>query len=224
VNAFFNKANKYTCLVIVPITVSVIIFSGPIAKLLYGSVYTSAALFLSLSCSVYLLSIIGSLTLLSVFNGLGKTRLTMNMTLINFVLLLVLSPLLAAVYGVVGVIVASLVSATTASVYAAVAAKRTLKIKFNFNYNLRIYLISVLAALPPLGLLWFTKLSFVVVLFVGAVMYLCVFVTLMPLMKIVNVVELETLIRVTGRLPLVKVLAKTLFNYQRKILLLRNYV
>ncbi len=53
INEFFNKANKYTCLIIVPITISVIIFSGPIVNLLYSDTYSSAALFLSLSCSVF---------------------------------------------------------------------------------------------------------------------------------------------------------------------------
>ena len=223
VSAFFNKANKYTCLVIVPITVSAIIFSGPIVELLYGLVYTSAALFLSLSCSVFLLSFIGSLTLVSVFNGLGKTSFTMNMTLINFVLLLVLSPVLAIVWGVVGVILASLLSTVVASVYGAVVAVRHLKIKFSFKSSLYIYFISVLSALPPLCLVIFTKLTFVTVLSVGVVMYLCVFATLMPLMKIVNMGELEVLIRITGKLPLLKIFAKPLFNYQRKILFLINW-
>ena len=218
ISAFFNKANKYTCLIIVPVTVFVILFSAPIVTLLYGATYTSAALFLSLSCSIYLLSIIGSLTLLSVFNGLGKTRLTMNMTLINFVLLLVLSPIFAAAYDVVGVIVASLLSTIVASVYAAVVAVRQLGIKFHFTSNLRIYLISFLSALPPLGLLLFTSLNFLVVLLVGGLLYLFVFVTLMPIMKIVNVTEIESLARLTGGLPLMKFIAKPLFRYQHKVL------
>jgi O-antigen/teichoic acid export membrane protein len=217
-SVFFNKANKYTSLIVIPITVFAIIFSAPIVALLYGSTYTSASLFLSLSCSVFLLSILGSLTLMSVFNGLGKTRLTMNMTLINFVLLLILTPLLGLAYDVVGVIAASLVATTVASVYAAVVAVRKLRLRFSFNSALRIYLISVLAALPPLGLLLFTKLSFVLVLAIGGLLYLGIFVTLMPLFKIVNDVELESLTRVTGGLPLLKSIAKILFTYQRKIL------
>ncbi|MDR2720345.1 MAG: oligosaccharide flippase family protein [Nitrososphaerota archaeon] len=222
ISAFFNKANKYTCLIIIPITVSAIIFSEPIVNLLYGSTYTSAALFLSLSCSVYLLAIIGSLTLLSVFNGLGKTRLTMNMTLIHFVLLLILTPAFAAFYDVVGVIVASLVSTLVASVYAAVIAHKQLQLKFTFRHNLRIYLISLISAFPPLALLLFTSLNFIVVLLVGGILYLIVFVTLMPLLRIVNKTEIETLAKVTNKLPLVKSIAKPLFSYQHKILRLIN--
>jgi O-antigen/teichoic acid export membrane protein len=216
-NAFFNKANKYASLIIVPITFSVIIFSSPIVQFLYGPNYTSAPIFLSLSCSVYLLSIIGYLTLLSMFNGLGKTRITMNVTLVNLVILLALSPLLAAIYNVVGVILASLVSTVVATVYAAAVATRRFGIRFNFKPNLRIYVISVLSSFPPLILLMFTKLNFGSVLIAGGAMYLCTFITLMPLMKIVSASELETLMLVTKKLPFVKSFAEFIFIYQRKI-------
>ncbi|MCW4023435.1 MAG: oligosaccharide flippase family protein [Candidatus Bathyarchaeota archaeon] len=53
VNAFFKRANKYTSLVMIPITTLVILFSEPIVQLLYGSDYTSAPLFLSLNCSLF---------------------------------------------------------------------------------------------------------------------------------------------------------------------------
>ncbi|MCW4024992.1 MAG: flippase [Candidatus Bathyarchaeota archaeon] len=217
ISTFFNKANKYTCLIVIPITISVIIFSGPIVNLIYGATYTSAALYLSLNCSVFLLAIIGSLTLMSVFNGIGKTRLTMNMTLINFVLLLVLSPPLAALYDVVGVIVAFLVSTIVASVYAAIVAIRQLKIKFSFGPDLRIYLISLLSAVPPLVLLVFLSLNFIAVLLIGGLMYLIIFITLMPIMGIVNEAEIESLEKVTGKLPLVRFIARPLFGYQHKI-------
>ena len=217
ISAFFNKANKYTSLIIVPITISIIIFSEPIVNLLYGTTYTSAALFLSLSCSIYLLSIIGSLTLLSVFNGLGKTRLTMNMTLINFILLVALSPPLAAAFDVVGVIIASLIATTVASIYAAITAIRKLGIKFSFASNLRIYLISILSALPPLALLLFVKISFIIILPIGALLYFFVFVTMMPIMKVVEAEEVQSLAKVSGGLPLMKFLTKPLFRYQSKL-------
>jgi len=218
ISAFFNKANKYTCLIIAPITVSVIIFSEPIVNLLYGSTYTSAALFLSLSCSVYLLAIIGSLTLRSMFNGLGKTRLTMNMALINFIFLLVLTPVFAVFFNVVGVIVAYLISATVSSVYAAVVAHKQLKLRFAFQSNLRIYLISALSALPPLAMLLFSSLNFIIVLIVGGALYLLFFITLMPLLKIVNKAEIETLAKIANKLPLIKFIAKIIFGYQHKVL------
>ncbi|MCL2172291.1 MAG: oligosaccharide flippase family protein [Candidatus Bathyarchaeota archaeon] len=218
INTFFNKVNKYTCLLIVPITFTAIIFSTPIVKLLYGSTYTTAALFLALSCSIYLLEIIGSLTLRSVFNGLGKTRLTMNMTIINCLLLLVLTPALAVFYDVIGAIVAFVISTLAASIYAAVIAHKQLQLKFNFQINLRIYLISLLSALPPLTLLLFTPLNFILVLIFGGTLYILVFITLMPLFKIVNKPEINALSKIADKIPLINLIAKPLFSYQHKLL------
>jgi stage V sporulation protein B len=217
--SFFKKANKYSCLVVVPITTSVIIFSTPIVTLLYGSGYSTAPLYLSLSCSVYLLSFLGLLTMLSMFNGLGKTRLTMYMSLTNFIILLLLSPLLTWLYGVVGALLAYLISSIVATVYAATISVKKFHIQFNFKVTSRIYLISILAGIPALLLLYLTSLNLFLVLAAGALTYLAAFITLMPLFKIVNMAELQTLTRVTDNLPIVKFIARPIFGYQRRILL-----
>lgn len=218
ISAFFNRANKYTCLIIVPITVSSIIFADPIVKLLYGPDYTSAALFLSLNCSSFLLTILGFLTLQSVFNGLNQTRLTMNMTLINFVLLLVLSPILAPPFDVVGVIVAYLISATVASVYAVIVAIRQLKIRYAFKEPLRVYLLSIVAALPPLALMYLTSLSSMLFMVVGAAIYIVVFLTLLPLLRVIDQAEFAALGGFVTGLPLIGIIAKPILSYEQKIL------
>ncbi|MCW4005733.1 MAG: flippase [Candidatus Bathyarchaeota archaeon] len=223
IDKFFNRANKYTTLIIVPLTTLVIIFSEPIVQFLYGAEYTTAPLFLSLSCSLYFLVGIGYLTLTTgVFNGLGKTRLTMNMTLINFVLLITLSPIFAMFYDVVGVIVAYLIAGAVATLYAAIVAKKQLNIGFNLKSILRIYLVSAISAVPSLMLLFFTSLSSFVVLVIGGIAYLAAFLTLMPLMRVVNKFDLQELDRITSRIPLLKYIAKPLFAYQKRLLRLIN--
>ena len=218
VSGFFNKANKYTCLLIVPLTLLVIILSNPLVKVIYGSGYTSAPLFLSLSCSVYLLSILGFLTLVSVFNGLGQTRLTMYMTTINFVLLLILSPLLAPFYGVIGVIVAYLISSVAASIYGVVIAVFRVKIKFDFSPTLRIYAGSLLSALPVFALMFLTSLGSGIILLIGGIAYLFIFLTLVPLVKIISVSELDGLSHVFNQFPYVRTIAKPIFSYLRILL------
>jgi O-antigen/teichoic acid export membrane protein len=221
VNLFFNKANKFTCLIIIPIVIAVIIFSKPIVELLYGSSYSSAPLFLSLSCSMYLLSLIGYMTLNSVFNGLGRTRLTMNMTLINFVLLLILSPILAFFYDVVGVIVAYLISSFAASIYAIVVAWRKLNIELNYKMNFKILVVSVFSALPSIGLLFLSSLSPLMFMIVGAVIYLFIFLTLMLLTQIIDKVELLSIGQLVDGLPIIRIMARPVLSYAQKI---QNFV
>ncbi|MCW4023436.1 MAG: polysaccharide biosynthesis C-terminal domain-containing protein [Candidatus Bathyarchaeota archaeon] len=162
---------------------------------------------------------IGYLTLTSVFNGLSKTRLTMNVTLINFIILLGLSPILAQAYGVIGVILAYLIAGAIASLYAALIAVKQLKLSFDFKSLLLIYLLSAVSSFPSLALLFLTSLNSLVVLAFGIFTYLVVFVTLMPLMHVVNKEELQELARITGRIPLLKFVTTPIFKYQRKLML-----
>lgn len=220
VTEFFRRANKYSCLLILPVTTVVIIFSEPIVELVYGSLYDSAALFLSAYVLIYFLVGIGYLGLTSLFNGLGKTRLTLKVTLINFLFLAVLSPIFAQAYGVMGAIIAFLIAGTIASVYAAYIAIRQLKVKLAFKQTIRIYLISLLSSVIPFVLLHFTSLPSVIVLILGATIYLIVYLSLMPLMSVVNRTELDIIANVTKDIPILKTLVKPVLLYLQRILLL----
>lgn len=220
INVFFKRANKYTCMLIVPTTTLIILFSKQIVQLVYGSVYETAPLFLALSSLVYLLVVIGYLSLTSLFNGLGETRLTLKVTLVNFLILVALSPILAAVYNVVGAIVASLIAGLAAASYSAYIGTRKLKVEFDFKPTLKIYLIGVLSSLPPLILIYFTSLHSVVVLIAGTIAYLFVFITLIPLVGIVSQKELRTLAKVCSGISLLKSVARPLLMYEGRIMMM----
>jgi O-antigen/teichoic acid export membrane protein len=219
VSEFFRRANKYSCLLILPATTLVILFSRQIVQFVYGSLYDSAALFLSASVLIHLLVALGYLGLPSLFNGIGKTRLTLKMTLINFLVLAVLSPIFAQVYGVMGVIVAFLIAGTVASIYAACIAIKRLEIRFDFKQTGRIYMISVLSSLVPLCLLLSTSFSSIVIFIIGTILFLLVYITLMPLVGIVDAKELVVLSNITKNIPLLKALAKPLLANQQRILI-----
>jgi O-antigen/teichoic acid export membrane protein len=220
VNEFFIRANKYTCLLIVPTTTLILLFSSQIVLVVYGSVWSTASFFLSTSSAVYFLVAIGYLGLTSLFNGLGKTRLTLKVTMVNFLILIALSPILAQAYNVIGVIIASLIAAVTATSYAAYIAIRKLEVKFNLKSTARIYFISIMSSIPPLMLVLFTSVHPIVVIIIGTITYLFIFITLMPLTGIVTRKELMTLAQVTGKIPLLNSVARPVLTYQLKILLL----
>lgn len=218
VSEFFRRANKYSCLLMLPITTLVIIFSNQIVELVYGSLYDSAALYLSVYVLIYFLVGIGYLGLTSLFSGIGKTRLTLQFMLVNFVLLAILSPIFAQAYDVMGVIIAFLIAGTIASVYAAYIAIHQLKIKFNFKQTIRIYLITLLSSVIPVVLLQFTSLPSFIVVILGAGLYVIVYLSLIPLMGVMNENELGALANVTKNIPILKTLVKPLVSYMQKIL------
>jgi len=211
--AFFKRVNKYTSLLIVPIATMIILFSQQLIYLIYGSDYTSAALYLSLSVIIYFFVTIGHLSLISVFNGIGKTRFSMRITVVNFIILLLLSPILASIYGVIGVIFASLIAGITASSYSAYIAIRKLNIQFDYKSNLRILIASILASIAPIFLILSTSFNVIIVLSLGVVLYLFIFFTLIPLLKIVTSTELDELKIIAEEIPGLNLISKPLIKY-----------
>jgi O-antigen/teichoic acid export membrane protein len=218
VNMFFKRVTKYTCLIIVPSIIFLILFSTPIVELIYGTEYHSAPFFLSLSCLPYLLVGIGYLTLNSLFTGLGKTTWLLKVTLLNFIFLLCLSPILAQAFDVTGVIIANLISSIVASIYSLHVGLRYLKISFDVRMLLKIYTVATFSTFPVLTFNFFFPLSSLFALVFGLLIYFAVFVSLMPLTRIVNRSELAEMSRIIGDLPLISFIAKKLFGYQKRLL------
>jgi O-antigen/teichoic acid export membrane protein len=217
VNAFFKRANKYTCLLIVPTATLLLLFSNQVIEIVYGSAYSSAGLFLAFSVLVYFLAAIGSLSLTSLFNGLGKTRLTLRVALVNILVVIGLSPILAHAYGVVGAVLAYLIGGIFANSYAAYIGVHRLKVQFEVGPTVKIYLAGFLASLLPLLLLHFIWTRYVEVLIIGAVLYLIVYVTLMALINIVDERELAALERMTSKIRGLRTAAKPVVKYMRRI-------
>jgi O-antigen/teichoic acid export membrane protein len=217
VKAFFKRANKYTCLLIVPTAALLLLFSSQVVGIVYGSAYSSAGKFLAFSVLAYFLVGIGSLSLTSLFNGLGETRLTLKVALVNLSVVAGLSPVLAPLYGVVGVVLASLTGGIISALYAAYVGVHRLRIEFEAGPTVRIYLAGFLASLLPLLLLHFLWAYYIEVLIAGAVLYLIVYVTLMPLIGIVDERELGALEKMTGKVRVLNIAAKPILRYMRKI-------
>ena len=121
---FFKLANKYTALLIVPITTTIIMFSKEIVQIIYGSTFESAPLFSASYSFLYFLVGLGYLTLTSFFNGLGETKTTLKISLITFLTIMVLTPILTKNYNVVGLIIAFLIANTTGTAYASYTARK----------------------------------------------------------------------------------------------------
>jgi O-antigen/teichoic acid export membrane protein len=221
VNAFFKRANKYTCLLIVPTAALLLLFSNQVVGIVYGSAYSSAGLFLAIGVLVYFLAAIGSLSLTSLFNGLGETRLTLRVALVSLLVVIVLSPVFALAYGVVGVVLANLVGGIVSTLFAAYVGVHRLKVQFEAGPTAKMYLAGFLASLLPLLLLHFMWTRYAEVLIIGAVLYLIVYVTLMPLIRIIDEKELAALERMTRRIRGLNAAAKPVLQYMRKILSMR---
>ena len=214
---FFKITNKYTCLLIVPIITLIIILSKEIVQVIYGSTYQSAFLFLSLSILVYFLVAIGYANLTSLFNGLGETRITFKITLINVLTLTILAPFFAKTYNVPGLIIASLLSSFIGTLYASYVAITKFKIEFDIKSIMKIYLISATSGIPIISLTIFTHFPEVFKVVFGGFLYIFIYVTLAPLTGVINNSEIQTLKNITQKTRSLALISKPLLRYWEKI-------
>jgi O-antigen/teichoic acid export membrane protein len=222
VRDFFRIAVKYTTMIVIPVTLFILISSSEIVQIVYGGTYDSASLFLSISCLVYFLVGMGSLTLPSLFNGLGDTKSTLKMNLITFFTLVILAIPLTQSYGVQGIIVGLLIANTAGTIFGLFKARTKFLIEYDTKCIAKIYLISALSGIAPLLVNNLVNLSSVLSLFLGFILYLVSYVTLMPLTNVVTRSELQRIILAMQNTPLLRQIAKPILEYQERIMQLRT--
>jgi O-antigen/teichoic acid export membrane protein len=217
VKLFFRRANKYTALIVFPVTTIFIIFSNEIVRLVYGSTYEYAALFLAAYCLVYFLAGFGYLNLASFFNGLGKTRTTLEIGLITFVIIAVLSPIFTQLYGVLGLIGVFVVANAIGTSYGAYIAKKKFSATFDVGSISKLFVISLICAIPAV-LVRNVGLAAHFSLAIGGLIYLVLYLTLVPAVRTVTESELTMLNGTMQKIGLLRIIGKVLIGYQRKIL------
>ena len=222
ISNFFMLANKYTALIVVPVTILIVAFSSPIVQIVYGSTYDLAPQFLWEYSLVYLLVGVGYLTLTSFYNGLGETKLTMMISLITFIVLAVLSPILTSIYSVQGLIAAYLIANAAGQVYSSFYAQRRFKVKLDALSLLKIYAVAILSAVVPVLILNYSGLSNILAVVIGGVLYLFTYLTLMPLVKVMSAPELEQAGQAVQNIPVLTKVAKIIIAYQQRLLRLRG--
>lgn len=216
--SFFIFANKYTTLLIVPIATALMILANEVVHTIYGSGYQTAGLFLAIYCSIYFLAGIGNLTLTSLFNGLGKTRIAFKISLISFIIVIPLTPFLTSLFGVPGLIISFVVASAVSTCYGMYVARRNFGITFGRNSLLKIYAVAAISSIPTLLFLRMLHLSSLLSLVSGGILYFAMYLTLTPLAGIVNRSELQTISRVTQKIRPLGPIVNPLLRYQQKIL------
>ena len=218
IRQFFKHANKYTTLLILPMTVLLMVYSTQAVHIIYGSTYQSASLFLATYCLLYFMVGIGYLTLTSMYNGLGETKTTFTMSLITFSILATLSPTVTAHYGVQGLIGTFLLASLVGTIYGLVKAKRKFTIKFEYQSLAKIYAVSIVSAAPSILITHLASPPELINLVAGATLYLAIYITLTPLTKIITLSELESIKKTTEKIRPLRLTTRPILNYQQKIL------
>lgn len=215
---FFSLSVKYTTLILLPVVLLIIIFSREIVLLIYGSAYISTASYLILIALQFLLAGLGSIVLGSFFNGIGKTRINLQISSLNLIIFLPLAFLLTQPYGVYGLIVSNLVATSVSTIYGAFIAKREFSAAPNWKITGKIYLASMFSVAPVLILEIFLDFSIILKLLVGTLILISLYLACLAFLHILSWQELTDLERNIAKTRVLALIMKPFFFYERILL------
>jgi len=228
----FVLAVKYTSLLMIPASIGVMVFSRDFIYLTYGSGYALAPQYLVLLSALYLLTAISYLVLWNFLNGVAETGTVVKMSVLTLAVYLPLSPLLAWLWGPYGLLVAYILSNAASTVYgirqvsegfeessSTLYGIRQTSVRFDARPDLRvggkILLAALAAATPTIVLIQLDGAGVGVVnLVVGGLLYVCVYLTLAPILGAVEKQDILNLRTLVGGTRIVSTVVKPVFDYE----------
>ncbi|XHH08916.1 MAG: oligosaccharide flippase family protein [Candidatus Bathyarchaeia archaeon] len=213
----FKTSAKYTALLIVPTVVFLSLLAKELFYILYGSSFNLAPLFFQIYSLNFLLTGLGSAVLTYLFNGVGETKIVFKYSLINLLVFLPLAPMLAMFYGVIGIILAFLVSNALSVFYGLFAAAVKIHVKLEFKESIRIYVSSFLSAIPVV-LLISTAISGFTSLLLSFSIFFLVYFAILPLTGAIDNSDLENFRIMFGNLKPVWAILKPVIIIESKLL------
>ncbi|MCW4047991.1 MAG: oligosaccharide flippase family protein [Candidatus Bathyarchaeota archaeon] len=218
----FASSVKYTTLFLVPATMALIVLSKPLIGTIYADKWLSAPLFLSLYVVGNLFAVLGSSSIWSLFSGLGDTTLLMKLNVLTLSVGVPLGFVLIPQLGVIGAILAALVSGIPSMVIGLYLAWKRYDTKADFGATAKIFLASTIAAASTYFIVVLLNVATWVSLAVGIVIYLSAFLVVAPLIGAINQKDIDNLRAMFSGLGIVSKILEIPLGLLQKMLRLRH--
>ncbi|MEM3680062.1 MAG: flippase [Metallosphaera sp.] len=216
--SFLNLSVKYSSLILLPVSVLAVCVSRPLVTVVYGASYSLASGYLAAYSLMFLLVGFGYGILGSFFNGVGKTWLTFRIDLVSLIVFTPLALLLTSLHGVMGLIAALIASRVSSTIYALILARRRLSVKLNPPRIARIYISTLLSAVPTVLVAWFTGLPPLLSLLLDSAVYVLSYMSLTPLLRAVDENDVKNLERMFSGIGVLKPFVRLASGYMRIVL------
>jgi peptidoglycan biosynthesis protein MviN/MurJ (putative lipid II flippase) len=140
----------------------------------------------------------------------------MKISLITFILVAALTPIFTLAYSVVGLIIAFLIANTIGISYGAFYARRKYAVQFDLAGTAKILFVSLVCVVPLIAVRY-AALPIYLTLVLGAGVYLAVYLTLLPLSRVLTAGELKLVNGVLQKIRFLKLIGKVTVNYELKL-------
>ncbi len=189
----FQYSVKYASFLTAPVTVAIMVLSGPLVVTLFGAEYTYAPLFLALNAIIYLYSALGNLSLGSFLNGQGRTMVTMRLTMIRLAIGFLLSLLLIPSFGIIGLITTLLISGLPSLTIGLWWTRKHFGITVEWGSSARILASSATAAVTTQLVLSRLQTLEWESLIIGGLIFFVTYLVVTPLLRAINIDDVRNL-------------------------------
>jgi O-antigen/teichoic acid export membrane protein len=214
----FQFSIKYAALLVVPAAAAIIALSQPAISTLFGENYTAAPLFLALLAVSYLYTAFGNLSLGSLINSQGKTRFNLLLTLVNSAIGLPLSLILIPRFGIIGLIITTLIAAIPSLIIALHWTKKQYGITVEWISSTKILLSSATAAAVTYAILSQLSFNSWIKLIIGITIFLPTFLISILITRTINKQDINNIREMLSELGPLSHLLNFLLNIVEKLI------
>lgn len=201
----FQYSVKYSALIVVPVTIMVMALSQPAISTIFQNSYFQAPLFLALSAIVYIFAAAGSLSVSNLINSQGDTKYILKLSILTVVVGFPLSFILISQFGIIGLIVTSIVVTAPSLLLGLRFIKQHYDVSVDWAASAKILLSSGVTGILTYLLVTWLPFSSPIQLVIGVVVFTVVFLLIAVVTRTIDRTDLASIRQIAGGLgPLQK--------------------
>lgn len=196
----FQNSVKYAALITVPVTTALMVLSDQLVQIIYGNSYQFAPFFLKLCIINFLFVGLGNLSVGNLLKGQGKTKINFLAHLVNLCIGVPLGLVLIPRFGIVGLLLTSIITSKPGLVYALWWVKKNFGFTIDWLASAKIYLSAGIASLVTSRLLASLNTGDWVNVFLGGGLFFLVYFLLVPLIGVLEKRDINNLRNIMSEL------------------------
>ena len=213
----FTSSVKYTSLFLVPATMALMVLSKPIIGTIYGDKWFNAPLFLAFYVIPYLFAVFGNISVYSLLQGLGETKMVMKQNALTLIVGVPLAFLLIPKFGILGVIVGLILAGIPSLFWGLYYIWKHYKVKVDFKSSTKIFMTSAIAAITTYLSLNLLATAEWIRLVIGGIIFLGIFLFAAPMIGAVTQTDIKNLKTMFSGLGIISKLLNIPFVMLEKI-------
>ncbi len=218
----FTASVKYTSLFVVPASLALMVLSKPLIGALYGDKWFYAPIFLSFFVIAGLLRLLGNLSMTNLLNGIGQTKIVMKLSLLTFATGIPAALFIIPQFGITGYIFVSF-GANIPTIFVSIYwIWKHYGIKVDYQNSTKIFLASTIAAITTYLFLNIITAADWVLLTAGSMLFLTIYLIVVPFIGAVNQTDIDTLRALFSNLTIISRPLEILLRLVEQPLKLRN--